>query len=151
MLARMRPYIVVAVFCALPACYHATIDTGRTPSAQTVEKSFAASWIYGLVPPSAVETASRCPNGVSRVETQLSFVNQLVAFLTLYIYTPMSIKVTCAAGGETSSADGEGAAGIVLQPDATAEAKQQALTEAAQQSLLTRSPVFVRFEVAPEE
>jgi hypothetical protein len=84
------------------ACYHATVDTGLSPSAQVVEKSFAAGWIYGLVPPSAVETASKCSGGVSKVETKLSFVNQLVGLLTLGIYTPMSIKVTCAQGGRSS-------------------------------------------------
>lgn len=79
------------------ACYHATIETGLTPSTQTVEKHWAAGWIYGLVPPSNVETMARCPNGVARVETQLSFTNQLVNMLTLGIYTPMDITVTCAA------------------------------------------------------
>ena len=88
----------------LAACYHATIETGRPPSPQTVEKAFAAGWIYGLVPPSTVQTASQCPAGVSRVETQLSFVNQLVSFLTLGIFTPMAIKVTCAAGGSDGAA-----------------------------------------------
>jgi len=49
-----------------------------------------------LVPPSTVETQQKCPKGVSKVETQLSFPNMLVSFLTLSIYTPMDIKVTCA-------------------------------------------------------
>lgn len=77
-------------------CYHATIETGAPPSNEVISKSFAAGWILGLVPPSTLSTAAKCPNGVSKVETQLSFVNQLVGWLTLYIYTPMNIKVTCA-------------------------------------------------------
>ena len=36
---------------------------------------------------------------MARVETKLSFLNQLVGSLTFGIYTPMEIKVTCAAGG----------------------------------------------------
>jgi hypothetical protein len=79
------------------ACYHATITTGATPSTQVIEKPFAASWIYGLVPPSTVETMAKCPNGVAKVETQLSFVNMLVNAITFGLFTPMSIKVTCAA------------------------------------------------------
>src|ERR1041384_1774606 len=78
-------------------CYHATVETGAPASNEIVSKSFASGWIFGLVPPSTVATAAKCPNGVAKVETQLSFVNQLVSFLTLYIYTPMNIKVTCAA------------------------------------------------------
>ena len=30
------------------ACYHATVETGATPSAVTVRKGFAHGWIYGL-------------------------------------------------------------------------------------------------------
>ena len=80
----------------LGACYHATVETGATPSTVVIDKSFASSWIYGLVPPETVSTSSKCPNGPAKIETQHTFVNQLVGFLTLGIYTPMQIKVTCA-------------------------------------------------------
>src|SRR5213594_4763801 len=45
---------VAGLLIAALACYHATVDTGLKPSAQVVEKSFAAGWIFGLVPPSTV-------------------------------------------------------------------------------------------------
>jgi hypothetical protein len=89
--------IGAACLVALCACYHATVETGATPSTLVIDKSFASSWIYGLVPPETVSTSSKCPNGPAKVETQHTFVNQLVGFLTLGIYTPMQIKVTCAA------------------------------------------------------
>lgn len=87
---------------ALAGCYHATIDTGLQPSGQKVEKKWAHSFLYGLVPPSTVETSSKCPNGVARVETQLSFLNQVAAILTASLYTPMKIEVQCAAAGTAS-------------------------------------------------
>ncbi len=96
--------LVVATALALSGCYHATIETGLPPSPQTLENKWASGWIYGLVPPKTVETMQRCPNGVARVETQLSFANQLVNFLTLGIYTPMEIVVTCASGGMEDAA-----------------------------------------------
>jgi hypothetical protein len=77
-------------------CYHATIETGLQPSPQTVEKKWASGFIFGLVPPSTIETKAKCANGVAKVETQLSFLNQLVSALTLGIYTPMDIRATCA-------------------------------------------------------
>lgn len=86
-----------AVLLLLSGCFHATVETGATPSTVVIDKPFASAWIYGLVPPSTVSTAEKCPNGVAKVETQESFLNQLVGFLTLGIYTPMHIKVTCAA------------------------------------------------------
>lgn len=37
-----------------------------------------------------------------KVETQLSFVNQVVSLLTLGIYTPMQVTVSCAATSKTA-------------------------------------------------
>lgn len=91
--------VSAALVAGLSGCYHATVDTGRAPSGQVVRKSWAHGFIYGLVPPSTVETAAQCPNGVAKVETQLSFLNQLANALTFGIYTPMEITVQCAAGG----------------------------------------------------
>jgi hypothetical protein len=92
----MRRIGLALLAVCLAGCYHATIETGLAPSAQTIDRSWAAGWLYGLVPPSTTDTQQRCPNGVARIETQLSFANQLAAFITGYIYTPMSITVTCA-------------------------------------------------------
>ena len=57
--------MLTAAIVPLAACYHATIETGLTPSTQVLEQSFASSWIYGLVPPKTVSTTSRCPSGVT--------------------------------------------------------------------------------------
>jgi hypothetical protein len=46
------------------------------------------------------QPSSGVSNGVAKVETQLSFVNQLVNLLTLGIYTPMEIRVVCAAAAQ---------------------------------------------------
>jgi len=94
---------VAGLLAASVACYHATIETGLAPSNRVVEKPFASAWINGLVPPSPISTISQCPNGAAKVETQLSFVNMLVAALTASIYTPMHIKVTCAEGASAAS------------------------------------------------
>ncbi len=132
-----RFLLVLAVFAA-PGCYHATVETGAAPSPQSVSKGWASGWIYGLVPPSTVETAAKCPNGAARVETKLSFGNQLVGLLTLGIYTPMSIKVACAvapSSGEDSAVEqGEGFA----TPEAV-------LREATRRSLASGHGVWVKF------
>ena len=78
---RLQGVALVLALTVGAGCYHATVDTGLTPGPDKVENTFASSWIFGLVPPKTVETASRCPGGVARVETQLSFVNQLVGIL----------------------------------------------------------------------
>jgi hypothetical protein len=88
--------LLVAVIL-LTGCYHAQVDTGLKPSTVTVEKRWAHGWIYGLVPPSTVDSQAKCgKKGVAKVDTQLSFANMLVGNLTGGIYTPMSVVVTCA-------------------------------------------------------
>jgi hypothetical protein len=128
---------------AAGACYHATINTGLTPSTQTVEKSFASSWIGGLVPPSTVETASKCPHGAAKVETQLSFVNMLVGFITAGIYTPMSIKVTCAQAGRASISPTSPTIDVGANP--TAEQVRDAISRAAALSLRDGVAVYIEY------
>jgi hypothetical protein len=107
-----------------------------------LDKSFASSWIYGLVPPDIVSTAERCPDGVAKVETQHTFVNQLVGFLTLGIYTPMQIRVTCAARG---SAAADAMAVPVVVKGAPLSAKRQAVSRAISRAGETRKPVYLQF------
>jgi hypothetical protein len=87
-----------ALLVTTAACFHATIETGLAPSTTVIEQPFASGWVFGLVPPNTVEAQHKCAKGVSKVETQHSFLNMLVAFVTFDIYTPIDITVTCAAG-----------------------------------------------------
>jgi hypothetical protein len=130
----------------LGACYHATVETGLPPSAQVIDQGFASGWIYGLVPPKTVATASRCPTGVAKVETELSFVNQLVSFLTLGIYTPMHIRVTCAAPASGSIDGSAEAATVAVETGADTPMIQARFAQAAVTAAETRQIVLVRFE-----
>src|SRR5205823_3478212 len=79
---------IASLLLAAAACYHATIDTGLTPSTVAINKSWASGWLWGLVPPSRIATASTCTHGVAQVETKHSFLNMLVGGLTGGIYSP---------------------------------------------------------------
>jgi hypothetical protein len=131
----------VAALLVLGACYHATIDTGLAPSTTIVEKAWAASFIDGLVPPQTLETQAQCKNGVSKVETQLPFLNLLVGAITLGIYTPMSLKVTCAASGRASIP--AGAATIQVGESPTPQQMHDALTQAIVQAVTSGAPVYI--------
>lgn len=93
----MRRLLLVVTIAALgtSGCYHATVQAPIDPG-QKIERRWAHSFLWGLVPPAPVETGTSCPNGIARVETQISMLNQLVAVMTGYIYTPMSVQVWCA-------------------------------------------------------
>jgi hypothetical protein len=132
------------VIVATTGCFHATIETGATPSTETISKQWASGWIFGLVPPSTVETAAKCPHGVAKVETQLSFVNQLVAFLTIEIYTPMTIEVTCASAKTAENADPH-ADLTVSRADGDA-AVTSTFAAAAARAATTHTPVTVEVQ-----
>lgn len=132
---------LIAALC-LAGCYAATVETGKPPAAKTITKKWASCWVFGLVPPKTIESATECPNGVSKVETQLSFLNQLVSLLTLGIYTPMQIVVTCAEGSGTSL-EMPGTE-IELPELASSEEIRGIFMLAAEEAVRTGQPVYVR-------
>ena len=97
-----RAAAVVAAF-ALTGCCHAVIQTGRPESSDVISIKWANSFIYGLVPPPVVETASRARTAWrrSRRSTASSTCSPVVTFGHLH---PMQIDVTCAARGTASAA-----------------------------------------------
>ncbi len=136
---RLRPLLALALLAATAGCYHAVIDTGRPASATVVTKSFAPSFIYGLVPPAPLNVSQQCTSGVAKVETMHTFVEGLVAAITWGIFTPMSMKVTCAA-----AAPGRDDATFVtrgLAPDAQAAV----VAEAIERARTSAAPVYIKF------
>jgi Bor protein len=97
MRSALRLSLVVGA-CLLAGCFHQIVQTGRTPGTTVVERPWTATWLWGLVPAEDISVVAQCPNGVATVETQQSFLNGLVGLLTLYIYTPQEVRVTCASG-----------------------------------------------------
>jgi len=84
------------------ASHHAVVKTGVEPGPRKVEDKWADGWVNGLVAPDAVDAESGCgEGGVAVVETRISFLNGLVSTLTLGIYSPMEIVVTCGSADET--------------------------------------------------
>ncbi len=91
-----RLALVLVLAIGLGGCYHVTVNTGITPGTQQIHQPWAKSFVYGLVPPETVEAMEQCGSaGVARVESQITFLNGLVSVLTLSIFTPMDILVTC--------------------------------------------------------
>src|SRR2546423_14412503 len=94
-----RTLALAAVCFAASACYHQVVQSGRAPGTTVVDKPWAPSFIFGLVPPPDIDVTQTCGrNGVAVVETQQSAPNWLRGALTLGTFTPISVKVTCASG-----------------------------------------------------
>ena len=95
-----RAYLALtAAAVLLSGCYRITVNTGAPPAATTVDKPWVNFFVYGLVPPSdPINVSQQCPQGVSQVITEQSFINGLVGALTWSLYTPQHVNVTCASG-----------------------------------------------------
>ena len=139
----MQHYRRLLLLCIVfvSGCYAATIETGKTASTTVVENNWAASWIVGLVPPKIVDTANQCSAGIARVQTTLSLPNRLAAFLTIGIYSPMTIKVTCARVQDTSQTESENV--LTVSESASVEEFQNVFQAAAERSFKSKKDVFV--------
>ena len=110
----------------LSGCYQAKMTTGKPASSTVVQESFAPSFIGGLVP-ATIDVTDECRNGIASAERNLSFVNMLVGTLTLGIYYPQNVTVTCAAGPGMSDASSQSTPDVTLSRTATQADVQAAL------------------------
>lgn len=131
-----RVALLALVALLSTGCYHAVVETGRPASSTTIDKAWAHGFLWGLVPPSTVETAQKCPTGVAKVETQMSFLNMFANFLTSGLYSPMQITVTCAQGGTADA----------RTIRATNLPAREALVQAAEMAAKVGQPTFVAFK-----
>ena len=120
----------------LSGCYHAVIDTGRTPNNVSINRAWAHGFLWGLVPPSVTETAQKCPAGAAKVETKQSFLNLLAGRLTYGLYSPTTVSVSCAGANADASLPM-----VKAQEGKAAEA----VTKAAEISKEKNSAVDVQF------
>lgn len=128
---------------SVSGCFQAEVTTDRTAGDTTVEKKWAPSFLMGLVP-ATIDVSDDCPNGVASAKRKLSFPNLLVSQLTLGIYAPQTVTVTCAAGGSMSAVGPAPASRFALPSDATEADIEDTLSEAVLHSARTQDAVEVR-------
>ena len=85
-------------FLAASGCFRQVVQTGRTPGSTVVHKPWTPTFLWGLVPPAPIDVSAQCRSGIATVETQESVPNLIATVLTLGIYVPRDVKVTCATG-----------------------------------------------------
>ena len=97
---RLRSALMLALTTCLllPGCYHQVVNTGATPAPGNAAITKTVSlYFFGLVG-AEIDTVADCPTGAAVIETQQTFVNGLLGVVTLGIYTPQTVTITCAAG-----------------------------------------------------
>src|SRR3954463_6453292 len=95
---RASATLMAGVVAVCSGCYHVTVITGAPESATVIEAPWQPSFLGALIPPPKMNTKDRCPQGVSRVETERTILNALVTSLTSDLFTPLAVTITCASG-----------------------------------------------------
>ena len=126
----------------LTGCYQAKVTTNKSAGNKVVEKKWASSFIYGIVP-AEVDVSNQCSNGIASAERKFSFVNMLVNGLTFGLYLPQSVTVTCASGSMAHAVPAQTPA-FTLPSDATEQEVKSTLSSATVESVMTEEPVEVR-------
>ena len=138
-----RRWLPVAICLGLStACYHQVVQTGRTPGNTVVDKHFVATWLWGLVPSQKVDVRKQCPLGIATVESEQSFVNGLVSGLTIGIYTPQHVKITCASS--TASLPTRGT-DLTIPANASAAESAAMFRQAVESAEESGAPVVLHF------
>jgi hypothetical protein len=134
--------VALGLFVVSGACYHQVVRTGRPAGTTVVDRQWVSTWLWGLVPATDIDVRGECPSGVAVVETQQTFMNGLVGGLTLGIYTPQAVRITCASGGTSLGPIG---GEFVVDSGATAEERADVIQAAITAADRTNLPVVVRF------
>jgi hypothetical protein len=144
-ISRIASVLLIPILAfAISGCYSAQVTTDKQPSGQVIEKPWATGFVAGLATPGAqIDAAQQCSNGVAMVETQVSFLNQLATFVTFNLYSPMSVTVTCAAGGSMSDLQ---APDFTVPEEADDATVHDVFRAAAQQSAKAAVPVRVEVD-----
>jgi hypothetical protein len=136
---RLPTLAVLTMLLVATGCFHQVVRTGAPPGAVVIERPWTATYLFGLVPANAINTAAQCPNGVAIVATQQTFMNGLVGVLTIGIYTPQTVTITCAAA---PLARQEGRS-MSLPADASIADREAAVREAIELARRTGELVIV--------
>lgn len=93
---------------ATSGCFHTEIETGLAPGAVGYSEQWEDAWLIGAVP-AQVDATQACEGPWSMVRTRQSLLNGIVTVLTIGIYAPHEVEVTCArAPSDTGAADSAG-------------------------------------------
>jgi len=84
------------VLVALAACKHDYVNTLRQPSGHVVEHT-GHFFLFGLIGDAEIDAYVDCPRGVYRVVSQQTPLDTAIHLLTVWLYTPRSYFVECAA------------------------------------------------------
>jgi len=97
---RLGRLALLAVLLGGAGCYKATFIRDSNAQRGAESDRWLDYWLWGLVNEQDVNVRDFCPDGrVAQVVTGGNFATGIVSAVTLGIYSPRKVYVTCAADG----------------------------------------------------
>ncbi|HTP51039.1 MAG TPA: hypothetical protein VMK42_10100 [Anaeromyxobacteraceae bacterium] len=91
--------LLSALLLLATGCFHVNYVTTKPQAPAPAYDGWHSDVVWGLVEVSdPVDVPKLCPNGFARIESQLTFVQGLVQYLTIGLYNPQNVTVTCVSG-----------------------------------------------------
>lgn len=96
--------LLLAATLASTGCYRATFYRDASVSKGETHDEWTNFYVFGLVGDERVDVRPFCPGGeVAAVQTGGNFATGLVSVVTIGIYTPRKVYVTCPTATPTSA------------------------------------------------
>jgi hypothetical protein len=97
---RLGRMALLAALLGGAGCYKATFIRDASAVKAEEHDKWLDYWLWGLVNEQDIDVKQFCPDGrVAQVVTGGNFGSGIVTALTLGIYAPRKVYVTCASGG----------------------------------------------------
>ncbi len=89
--------LMIILMMFVSACKTVTITEGDLEeiTSEATYESSESFFLFGLIGEVHVYLPQQCPKGVFQVQTGMSFVDGLLSTVTLFIYTPKTVRLWC--------------------------------------------------------
>ena len=94
-----RVMIGLGLVVVATGCFEHTYTLGAgAPTGPVVYDEWQNHWLSGLIGEKNLDLGVLCPSGNATIHDEQSFLNGLVAVLTVGIYSPTTVKIRCDGG-----------------------------------------------------
>ena len=94
-----RMALALVLLLVTTGCYKHTYSVGQgAPAGEVVYEEWQQKWLAGLIGHTNLDVAEECPSGNASIHDEQTFLNGLVSVLTVGIYTPTTVRITCDSG-----------------------------------------------------
>ncbi len=109
--AKIGLVLALATLASTAGCYKATfVEDPSAAKREPTHEEWSNHYVFGLVGDKEYDTRDWCPNGVAMARTGGNVGTSSLTIVTLGIYAPRKVYVTCADGqvaaAETSNKKG---------------------------------------------